>query len=560
LTTAGFSGELPARSRRWLRVCAVGIAFSVGVRILHYVPYELPPAVESVLGEILHYQIWNLILVALMLPVTLVVLAVILLLFLFRRRWCLYRQGGRWATRPWLSSVLWTLLLLYNAGLDLDPRISLMCWTSLPALLPAIWISSRDGSKWQKRIEGTVTWAAFFGFWLASYQDPLERTVTLIWAPFVILLVAFGNPRSWLRDRLWIALSFSAVLQVHLSESARRSTDHGGTLIGTKGYAYTFCEIAAEHKLFAAVPCDSGGSVCGEGYVAEHDTRDLARQVEHRFFSESFRGRLVHLVCLEDSVQVGMATTVVDGGKARENVMEFSTADPRRFQKSIFPISTGSRLAYDRRHGAIFYTSEWSRRILRVERKTGEHDTRVSDEIYGTEGSSFGSHLVENGSFHDGRDSLFFVQWLSGSKIFEIDRSTLELVKEYDPHHGGSHGIAVDDELNRIWVAGIWGIDVLEVGTGKLLSRARLGLGCRLPVIDRLNDIVYVPNSTGRLWALDRRNFAVLGSLLIGGGSRNPYVSSDGGTLFASALHGYLYWSTAELARRFRPTERSASR
>jgi hypothetical protein len=167
---------------------------------------------------------------------------------------------------------------------------------------------------------------------------------------------------------------------------------------------------------------------------------------------------------------------------------------------------------------------------------------------------------VENGSFHDGRDSLFFVQWLSGSKIFEIDRSTLELVKEYDPHHGGSHGIAVDDELNRIWVAGIWGIDVLEVGTGKLLSRARLGLGCRLPVIDRLNDIVYVPNSTGRLWALDRRNFAVLGSLLIGGGSRNPYVSSDGGTLFASALHGYLYWSTAELARRFRPTERSASR
>jgi hypothetical protein len=30
-----------------------------------------------------------------MLPVTLVVLAAILLLFLFRRRWCLHRQGER---------------------------------------------------------------------------------------------------------------------------------------------------------------------------------------------------------------------------------------------------------------------------------------------------------------------------------------------------------------------------------------------------------------------------------------------------------------------------------
>jgi hypothetical protein len=64
LTTAGVSGELPARARRWFHVCAAGIAVCVGVRVLHYVPYELPPAVESLLGEILHYQVWNIIFVA----------------------------------------------------------------------------------------------------------------------------------------------------------------------------------------------------------------------------------------------------------------------------------------------------------------------------------------------------------------------------------------------------------------------------------------------------------------------------------------------------------------
>jgi hypothetical protein len=375
-----------------------------------------------------------------------------------------------------------------------------------------------------------------------------------IWAAFVIPLAAFFNGRSWTSDRVWLALSFSIVIHFLLSALPLDFPRHGGIQIGTKDYSYTFCEIASAHKLFVAVPCDGHRNGCDEGYIAEHDTRDLTRQVEHHFFSPAFKGRLIHLLCLEETVQVGMSRSHIDRGGERENVLEFRAEKPAEFQRSLYEASGGSRMAYDRRHHAIFYTSEWSSRIFRLDRTTGRVTDSVSDAIYGRNRQPFGSHIVVNGSLHEGRDSVFFIQWLSGSKIFEVDRSTLELVREYDAHHGGNHGIVVDDELDRIWITGIWGMDVLEAGTGRLLSRTRLGLGPRIPVIDRRNDIVYVPNSSGRLWALDRRTFEVLGSLLVGGGSRDPYVSLDGGRLYAGAQRGYFYWDTEKLAKRFRPS------
>jgi hypothetical protein len=540
-------------ARGWFWACAAGVVGCLGARLLHYVPFALPWPLEALLSRYLHFQIWALLFSWLALPLTAAVILFVVGLALFRRRRTFLHQDGRWGTRPWLQAVLWTLLLLYNPALDMDPRVSLLCWTSLPALVPPLWRWLDGGSRWRGWIIGAALWVAFFASWLMVTPETLERKIMAVWAGVVIPLAAVGNRRLWAPDRLWLALMLSAVTQFALSEGARENP-HGGIQIGTKDYAYTFCEIPARHKLFAAVPCDGVRHGCTEGYVAEHDTRDLSRQVEHHFFSPSFTGRLVHVLCLDDTVQVGMARSVVDGTKYSENVMEFQVDDPRQFRKSLFGPVGAPRMAYDRRHEAIYYTSEWSNRIFRYDRVTGSFDeTTILKAIHGEQARpGFGSYIVENDSLHEGRDTVFFAQWLSGSRIFEIDRSTLKLVETYDAHHGGTLAYVVDDELNRVWATSVWGVDVLEVGTGKLLWRTRLGLGPRLPAIDRKHDIVYIPNTGGRLWALDRRRLKVLGSLLVGGGSRNPYVSSDGSRLFGSAQHGYFYWDTAELAKRFR--------
>jgi hypothetical protein len=315
--------EIPLPARLYVSVCAAATLGLVGARTLHYVPFALPLPIEQAFSLLMHYQIWGMLGAFLALPLTLVVLASVLVLLVVRRRWCLGRVDGRWHTRPWLLSLMWTLVLLYNVGLDADPTLSLMCWTSMAALFPALWRWLEGISPWRSRAVGAVLWAAFFLVWAGFTREPVEHAVTALWA-------AFGVPRSFVRDRLWLALSFSIVVQFALSELPRKHPNHGGTQIGAKDYAYTFCEMPRLHRLFAAVPCDGTRNGCTEGYIAEHDTRDLTRHRELSFFSDAFRWRFVHLVCLESTVQVGVRPRPGAAQKAEKSCLPLSAPSALR--------------------------------------------------------------------------------------------------------------------------------------------------------------------------------------------------------------------------------------
>ena len=289
------------------------------------------------------------------------------------------------------------------------------------------------------------------------------------------------------------------------------------------------------------------------GYVAEHDLARLTRKVEHRFSSETFSGRLVHPVCLKDTVQVCSARGVFDGRYQQEFVLEFDKEDPSQFNPSIYgEESFGAVCAYDVRHDAVFYGAEFDLRLYRKDLATGEL-RNMAASIYGedVDPDQFGSHLVHAGDFHDERDTVFYVQWLAGSKIFEIDRTTFELRQEYSAHNGGNHASVVDAPMNRIYAAGVWGIDVLDIPSGEVVFRHRLGLGCRMPVVDEVHDLVFVPTTIGRLWVLDRRGPSVLGFMTLLGGGRNAFLTSTG-KLLASSEQAYYAWDTAALNRFFR--------
>jgi hypothetical protein len=255
-----------------------------------------------------------------------------------------------------------------------------------------------------------------------------------------------------------------------------------------------------------------------------------------------------------------MVSSDIDGRRYVENILEFEVEDPARYERALFGADVGNCAVYDRKHDAIFYSSEHRQHVFRLDRASGEVDRDVAFAMYGEPEESEerpppGSHHINAEGLHEGRDSLFVAQWAWGSKIFEISRESLDLLQIYDPMNGGNHGVSVDDELDRLWATGAWGVDVLAIPSGEVLARIHLGAGTRIAAIDKVHDLVFVPSTfTGRLVVIDRRSMETLGILRAGIEIRHVTVSEDGRRLYASNALGHFYWETDALARRFRGT------
>ena len=120
---------------------------------------------------------------------------------------------------------------------------------------------------------------------------------------------------------------------------------------------------------------------------------------------------------------------------------------------------------------------------------------------------------------------------------------------------GGNQSVGVDEQLGRLLVTGLWGLEVFDLRSRKPVARVRLPFGPRQPVIDAERDLVYVPSTFGNdVMVLDRRSLAPRGRLTVGHGGRNAYLSASAGRFFASG-GGHAYaWDARELGRRFRPS------
>ena len=78
---------------------------------------------------------------------------------------------------------------------------------------------------------------------------------------------------------------------------------------------------------------------------------------------------------------------------------------------------------------------------------------------------------------HEGRNSLFLMGRFGW--IQEMDLSSLQIKKAYPYGHGWE--FEIDEELDRLYISGTWGLEVLDLETGRILRRAWLGsVGGRL--------------------------------------------------------------------------------
>src|SRR5262249_59483739 len=144
---------------------------------------------------------------------------------------------------------------------------------------------------------------------------------------------------------------------------------------------------------------------------------------------------------------------------------------------------------------------------------------------------------------HHGRDSLFVGNWLTGSTVYEIDLERLTLRRRLEPRSGCIANLAVDEQYDRLFTVSLWGVDVIDLRTGRVVRRMRTGTGARTPVIDTQNGLVYVPTTAeGRLRAFDRETLRPIGILPIGVGARLAYFSPTSGRLFAGNSQAQYSW------------------
>src|SRR4030095_9997864 len=441
----------------------------------------------------------------------LILVPLALLAFYWRPSWFVRREEEkRFATAPWLYSFLCGGLTLGQVGMDLNPWVALGCAGS--AALAVV--------RWHRAVTAAVVVAAFVAGWAALSPTDADAAAIVMWSGILALLALLHHRWMVGRDVFLVGAVLSVIVQLAAASFPLYWPSHGGALLGD-GMAYGFCENVSRGRLYAAVS-GSASDRFRTGHILEYDSARLTQLRDLKFFDEEFSGRFVQLLCLPDTIQVAMAQTWISGRPQDENVMEFRIDDPRDVKRSLWGEGMGQQLLWDDKRDAVFYASEWNNEIFRLDRRTGEVNRSVSagaipeqpQWLYRKVTGSFGIAPMP----HHGRDSMFVARWLTGSTVYEIDLETLTLRRQLEPRSGCIGALAVDEQYDRLFTASLWGVDVIDLRTGRVERRMRTGTGPRTPVIDTQNGLVYVPTTAdGRLRAFDRETLRPAGILPLGG-------------------------------------------
>jgi DNA-binding beta-propeller fold protein YncE len=214
----------------------------------------------------------------------------------------------------------------------------------------------------------------------------------------------------------------------------------------------------------------------------------------------------------------------------------------------------GITIAYDRAHAAVFYTGEFTHRVARYDRRTGQLTDAHSEPLARrwiqpvTLRQYTGSSVLYTNSIHRGHDRIYLAEWMEGRHAWAIDLTTLDVVARYDVGGGGSLGVTVDEPRDRLFVSSVWGFEVFDLATDRLIARRRTGLGNRPVIVDAARNRLYLPSMVeGKIRILDRDTFEVIGQIPVGMGGRFAHLSADGKYLFASSASAHYYFDADAL-------------
>src|SRR6185295_11327074 len=302
----------------------VAAAALVLARAVHF-PGEAPPAwLDRAAGGLMHAQLilfmntvghwWELV------PAAAVLVAVFLAA---PRRW-VRREGDRWRLRSGFRLAVAAALLLGNVVLDVSPYVAWWGWLSVPLVFAVPRLRSRFSDR---RVRAAAAVAA--GLLVVGLARAAPSWIDAICLALWVGVVVIGARLTlWLASFEVFATMAAALGLLQLAGvNAPLLWGGGGGLELGPGYAYSFCELPDRSRVLAAVPLCSanlGLEQCMSGHVSEYDAETGRAVARDAPFSPAFYGRALHLLCLPDRVQLGMAQTVIGGRFQREAVIELS--------------------------------------------------------------------------------------------------------------------------------------------------------------------------------------------------------------------------------------------
>lgn len=546
----------------WAFVCLSLFVVLIATRWLRYSSWSAIPPLDRLMPRLMILDaqafVWPWVYSTLKLRIVLLALAV-LGIGLHRRLIAQFvgRVDGVWRLTPTAVSTLLGTMLWLHYFFDLNSQVALACASSL--LLVSLLEDPRVAAILPVPATAVVG-SIYLAGWIVAARDPIDRLAIGAWMLLTLLTDRYLRPRMPRRDLA--LLRVLAIMPVNLLSAALPLVLpwHGGTRLGP-GLAYAFCEVPNRGTVYATIPvCDSVNARyedCRDGAVVEYDPKTLQHVASHRYFSPDFHGRLELMECLDDEVQVAIQAAVIRGNPVVQTALAFPVAAPTIFNPMVAGPGIGITIAYDRAHEALFYTSEYSHRIARADRRT-QQLTEVGGDVLARRwyqpvllDEHTGSSILYTHSIHPGRNRIYTAEWMRGRYAYAIDLESLRVVARYDVGGGGALGITVDPGRDRLLVSSVWGLDVFDLRNDALLTRRRLGFGNRSVVLDEQRNLLYVPSTVeGKIHILDRDSFDVVGQIPIGIGVRFPYLSLDGQQLFASSDAAHFVWETRTLDHR----------
>lgn len=559
----------PASARRlgrlvhvgWCGACVAVLVVLLGVRWLRYTSWSAAPGLDGWLRELMVVEnqafLWPWVYSRLYLRV--VPVAAVVLLVGFHRRLpgqLVRRSGSRWRLTPIATALALGGMVWVQYAFDANPTVFAACVVTFALT----WLLERPRATavLPARVR-VVLCAGALGWGLAVAGDVVDRMAVGVWALFLLAT------HRWAVDRMRsgdLALArVAGVMAVNLLSANLPIVVpmHGGTRLGD-GLAYSFCEVPNRPTVYASIPvCDSvraGYEDCRDGRVVEYDLRTMRQVASHGFFSPEFHGRLELLVCLDDEVQVAVQASVYRGARLVQSAMTFSVDSPTTFVPVVSGREIGTTIAWDRVHDAVFYSGEFTNRVLRFDRRTSRLEDAGSAQFLRRWYQPVslephdGSLMLHTQSVHPGRNRIYLADWMQGRFAYALDLTTLEVVARYDVGGGGSLGISVDPERDRLFVSSVWGLEVVDLATDRITTRMRTGLGNRPVVVDAERNRLYLSSmAEGKIRILDRETLAVIGQIPVGSGTRYPYLTRDGRYLLASSSSAHFYWDADMLGR-----------
>jgi len=545
----------------WCGACLTALIVLIGLRWLRYSSWSTTPMLNDFLREAMVIEaqtfLWAWVFGTVKGPTVLRAMVIVAV--------CLHRRfreqlvtcvDGVWRLRRLPVGLLLGAMVWLHYGFDINPTVAWICATLL--ILVTLAEQPRLAARSSHPMVLVASAIVLTGLLVAAH-DVVDRIAIGAWA--LVLLASHRYLDGRIASRHLGLLRTAALIPANLLAAVLPLALplHGGRHLGD-GLAYSFCEVPGRGTVYATIPvCDSvqaGYEACRDGRVVEYDLGSMQRVAAYNFLTPDFNGRLELMVCLDDEVQVSVQGTIYQGRSLVQSAMSFPVASPTQFTPLVAEPGVGNSIAYDRAHEAIFYTGEFNNRVVRYDRRTKQFDdslTRyfpnpwfqpLSMERY------TGSLTLYTNSIHPGRNRIYMAEWMHGRYAYAIDLTALRPVARYDVGGGGTMGVTVDVDRDRLLVSSVWGLEVFDLATDRLILRKRTGVANRPVIIDTARNQLYLTSTLeGKIRILDRDTFDVIGQIPIGIGTRYAYLSRDGSQLFGSSAVAHYYWDADTLAR-----------